>query len=393
MNLATAKAEVKAATGMPVYCDYQATTPLDKRVLEKMLPYFGEKFGNPHSRSHAYGWQAEEAVEIARRQIAKLIHADAREIVFTSGATEANNLAIKGSAHANDKRHIITVATEHKCVLASCRVLEAEGFEVTVLPVDGDGIISLDDLRAAIRPDTLLFSMMAVNNEIGVIQPVTEAGAICRDKGVLFHCDAAQAFGKIPLDVNAMNIDLMSISGHKIYGPQGIGALYVRRRPKVHIKPIIDGGGQERGVRSGTLPVALAVGLGAAAEIAMAEMDSERERMDGFYRKFLAATVDAFPDKIQLNGSRQKRWPGNLNLGFPGTRAGEIMLALKSLALSSGAACASGTAEPSYVLQAIGVPQNIAHSCIRLGFGRMTTADEMEFIITEITGALKKCQK
>lgn len=377
----------------PVYMDFQATTPLDPEVLEAMLPYWKEQFGNPHARAHAFGWRAEEAVEIARREVAAVLGADPREVIFTSGATESNNLAIKGVAHAyatGERKHLITVETEHKCVLESFRHLEREGWQVTVLPVQPNGLIDLKALEAAMREQTLLVSVMAVNNEIGVIQPIAEIGALCHARGILFHCDAAQAFGKIPLNVEQMHLDLVSVSAHKAYGPQGVGALYVRRRPRVRIESLFDGGGQERGVRSGTVPLALTVGLGKAAAIAGREMERERIRLEGLYRRFLAGTVDARPESIVLYGDREQRWPGNINLGFDGTKEGEILMALKGLAVSSGSACASSSTEPSYVLQAIGVPQKLAHTAIRFGIGRTTSEAEIDYAIEQILQALEK---
>jgi len=379
---------------LPVYLDYQATTPMDPRVLEKMLPYFTEKFGNPHSRSHAYGWEAEEAVDIARQNVASLIHASEKEIVFTSGATESNNLALKGVAHfyGDKKKHIITVVTEHKCVLDSCRHLEQEGFEVTYLPVQKNGILDLNVLRDAIKDSTLIVSVMAVNNEIGVIQPLAEIGKICREKGVLFHTDAAQAFGKIPLDVEAMNIDLMSISAHKVYGPKGIGALYVRRRPRVRLEPLINGGGQERGMRSGTLSTPLCVGFGEAAALAKAEMGKDSEHVRRLADKFLKAVMDEVPD-VFLNGDRERRYPGNINLSFAYIEGESMIMAIKDLAVSSGSACTSASLEPSYVLRALGVNEELAHTSIRFGIGRFTTDEEIDYAIKLVTGAIKRLRE
>lgn len=375
----------------PIFLDYQSTTPMDTRVLEAMLPYFGAKFGNPHSRSHAYGWEAEEASEIARERVADLIGASAKEIIFTSGATESNNLAIKGTAdfYKDKKNHIITVQTEHKCVLESCRQLEQEGWRVTYLPVEQNGLIRLEDLKNAITDETLLVSVMAINNEIGVIQPLAEIGAICRERGVFFHTDAAQAFGKIPLDVEAMQIDMLSISGHKIYGPKGIGALYVRRRPRVRIKAMMSGGGQERGMRSGTLPVPLAVGLGEAARIAAKEMAEEESRIRSLSDRFLAAILDAVPD-VYLNGDRTRRWPGCINLSFAYIEGESMIMAIKDLAVSSGSACTSASLEPSYVLRAIGVGEDLAHTSIRFGIGRFTTQEEVDEAIAIVQGSIQK---
>ncbi|MFQ5765290.1 MAG: IscS subfamily cysteine desulfurase [Rhodospirillales bacterium] len=380
--------------GRPVYLDYQATTPMDPRVLEAMLPFFGAKFGNPHSRNHFYGWEAEEAVEKARGRIAALIGAKAKEIVFTSGATESNNLAIKGTArfYRAKKDHIVTCATEHKCVLEACAHQEREGFRVTYLPVGPGGLIDLDRLEAAITDDTALVSVMAVNNEIGVIQPLAEIGAACREKGVFFHTDAAQAFGKIPLDVEAMAIDLMSISGHKCYGPMGIGALYVRRRPRVRLEAIIDGGGQERGMRSGTLPAPLCVGFGEAAAIAADEMAAEAARLEGLRDRFLEAIKGRLPDVI-VNGDMEKRIPGNLNLTFTAIQSDELMVGLKEIAVSSGSACTSASVEPSYVLRALGLSDDLAHASIRVGFGRFTTADEIDFAAGKIADEVVRLRK
>ncbi|MDE3016170.1 MAG: IscS subfamily cysteine desulfurase [Pseudomonadota bacterium] len=378
----------------PVYLDCQATTPVDPRVLEKMLPWFTEKFGNPHSRSHAYGWEAEAATDLARAQVASLIGATEKEIIFTSGATESNNISIKGAAHfyKDKKNHIITPQTEHKCVLDSCRHLEQEGFDVTYLPVRKNGLVNLGELRAAITDKTVLVSVMAVNNEIGVIQPLAEIGKLCREKGAFFHTDAAQAFGKIPLDVEAMNIDLMSISGHKVYGPKGIGALYVRRRPRVRLEAIFSGGGQERGFRSGTLATPLVVGLGEAAAIAGKEMGRDAEHIRTLYNKFLAEILDGVKD-VYLNGDREQRWPGNVNLSFAYIEGESMIMALKDLAVSSGSACTSASLEPSYVLRALGVGEDLAHTSIRFGFGRFTTDQEMDYAISLIKGSISKLRE
>ncbi|MEX2648931.1 MAG: IscS subfamily cysteine desulfurase [Alphaproteobacteria bacterium] len=367
---------------LPVYMDYQATTPCDPRVLEAMLPYFTEKFGNPHSRSHKYGWETEEAVEEARAQLADIIGADERDIIFTSGATESNNLALKGLAgfYRDRKDHIITVQTEHKCVLDSCRHLEQDGIKVTYMPVGADGLIDLDALAAAITKRTLVVSVMSVNNEIGVIQPIAEIGKLCRERGVFFHTDAAQAVGKIPLDVEAMNIDLMSISGHKFYGPKGIGALYVRRKPRVRLKAMIDGGGQERGMRSGTLPTPLCVGIGTAAALAKAEMPAENERLRRLQRRLYAGLAEAIPD-VFVNGHLERRIPGNLNLSFAYVEGESLLMAIKDVAVSSGSACTSASLEPSYVLRALGVDVELAHTSIRFGIGRFTTEHEVDFVI------------
>ena len=358
-----------------IYLDYQATTPTDPRVVEAMMPYLVQRFGNPHSGSHGFGQEAADAVERAREQVAALIGAEAREIVFTSGATEANNLAIKGAARfLKPRRHrLVTVATEHKCVLESCRALVAEGCELIVLPVGRDGLVDLDRLRAAIDERTALVSVMAVNNEIGVVQDLAAIGAIARDAGALFHTDAAQAFGKIPLDVAGQRIDLMSISGHKVYGPKGIGALYVRRRPRVRLEPLFSGGGQERGLRSGTLAPALIVALGEAAEIAGREMTAEAARLADLAALFL----ERLGPGVAVHGDRRARIPGNLNIGFAGVPALDLMAAVPELALSVGSACTSAEVEPSYVLSALGLDAAAAGAALRIGFGRFTTEAEL----------------
>lgn len=372
-----------------IYLDYQSTTPCDPRVVEAMLPYFYENFGNPHSRNHVYGWQAEDAVEQARAQVAAILGADAREIVFTSGATEANNLAIQGVAqfYGHEKKHIITAMTEHKCVLDACRHLEQDGFAVTYLPVQADGLIDLATLEEAIRPDTLMVSVMAVNNEMGVIQPLAEIGKICRQHNVFFHTDAAQAVGKIPLDVEAMNIDLLSLSGHKLYGPKGIGALYVRRKPRVRLKALIHGGGQERGMRSGTLPTPLCVGLGYACELAQQEMAQENDRLWGLHNRLKHKLFEALPD-IYLNGHAQARIPGNLNISFAYVEGEGLMMGVRMLAVSSGSACTSASLEPSYVLRALGVGDELAHTSLRMGLGRFTTEADVDFAADAIIKAV-----
>jgi cysteine desulfurase len=355
------------------------------------MPYFMEKFGNPHSRNHEHGWEAEEAVEISRKQIADLIGGDEREIVFTSGATESNNLAIAGVAqfYKDQKDHIVTLVTEHKCVLDTCRHLEQQGFKVTYLPVKQDGLVDLAQLEAAVTDKTAIVSIMAANNEIGVIQPLAEIGAICRKKGTFFHTDCAQAFGKIPLDVEAMKIDLMSISGHKIYGPKGIGALFVRRRPRVRLQAMIHGGGQERGMRSGTLPTPLCVGLGKAAEIAKAEMASENARLVGLRDRFMKIVNDKLPE-VFLNGDLEHRLPGNLNLSFAYVEGEGLMMGIKDLSVSSGSACTSASLEPSYVLRALGVEEELAHTSLRIGFGRFTTEAEVDYAADRIVQAVSK---
>jgi cysteine desulfurase len=375
----------------PIYLDYQATTPVDPRVLEAMMPYFTTKFGNAHSRSHSYGWEAEEGVEKARVQVARLIGADEKEVIFTSGATESNNLAITGVAefYKDRKNHIVTTVTEHKCVLDTCRHLEQKGFEVTYLPVQKNGLVDLDALRAAVTDKTVIVSVMAVNNEIGVIQPLAEIGKICREKGAFFHTDAAQAAGKIPLDVEAMNIDLMSISGHKIYGPKGIGALYVRRKPRVRLVAMIHGGGQERGFRSGTLPTPLCVGLGEAAEIAMREMDTEAARLKKLQDRMLRGLQSKLTD-IVVNGDLDHRIPGNLNISFAYVEGESLMMGIKNLSVSSGSACTSASLEPSYVLRALGVEEDMAHTSLRIGLGRFTTEHEVDTAVEELVRHVNK---
>ncbi len=383
---------------LPIYMDYQSTTPIDPRVVEVMHKSMVEDFGNPHSRTHSYGWIAEEKVEIARRQIADLINADPKEIIFTSGATESNNIAIKGVAKfygKNGKNHIITLVTEHKCVINSVRELEQEGFSVTFLPVQKDGTIDLKKLKSAITDKTCLVSIMTVNNEIGTIQPLKEIGQICREKGVFFHTDAAQAFGKISLDVNEMNIDLMSISGHKIYGPKGIGAVYIRRKPRVRIKSIISGGGQERGIRSGTVPTFLAVGLGEAARIAKEEMSKDLKHVKKLAIKFYQALADE--GHIYLNGPDiydfNKRYPGNINLSFAGIEGESMIMAIKDLAVSSGSACTSASLESSYVLHALGVDDELSHTSIRFGIGRFTTEEEINYAINLVKSKINKLRE
>jgi len=364
----------------PIYLDNQATTKTDPRVVKTMLPYFTEKFGNPHSKNHLYAWEAEEACELARKKVANVIGASAKEIIFTSGATESNNMALKGIArfYGNKKKHIITVVTEHKCVLDTCRNLEREGFKVTYLPVKPNGIIDLNQLEDHIQDDTILVSIMAINNEIGVIQPLEQIGQICRARGIFFHSDIAQAFGKIPINVDKCNIDLASISGHKIYGPNGIGALYIRRKPRVRLSPIFNGGGQERGFRSGTLSTPLSVGLGSAAEIALNEMDEDNIHVKNLFDKFLNK-IKSNADEIYLNGDEKQRYYGNLNLSFAYIEGESMILSIKDLAVSSGSACTSSSLEPSYVLRALGVGDDLAHTSIRFGFGRFTTTEEVEY--------------
>ncbi len=375
----------------PVYLDYHATTPVDPRVIERMLPYFGERFGNPASRSHRFGWEAEKAVDLARRRVAALAGATPREIVFTSGATESNNLALKGVMEACRSRgnHLVTLATEHKAVLDPTRHLERQGFRVTVLAPEPDGLVSLDRLREALAPDTVLVSVMAANNEIGVLQPVAEIGALCRERGILFHSDAAQAFGKIPLDVERDSIDLLSITAHKLYGPKGIGALYVRRRnPRVPLAAQIDGGGHEAGMRSGTLNVPAIAGFGEACAIAAVEMAGEAARLAAL-RDHLRARLEADIEGVRVNGSLERRLPGNLNISFEGVEADALLMTLPDLALSTGSACSSATVEPSHVLRALGVGEERARGAVRFGLGRWTTAEEVDYAAGRIGAAAR----
>lgn len=368
--------------GRPLYLDAQATTPLDPRVLDKMMPFLTNYYGNPHSRTHHYGWETEAAVEKAREQIAHLIGADPKEIIFTSGATESNNIAVKGVGrfYESKKKHIITTQTEHKCVLDSCRALEGEGFRVTYMPVKSNGIIDLEALDKEITPETSLVSVMAVNNEIGVIQPIAEIGRLCRAKKVFFHTDAAQAVGKIPLNVNDMNIDLMSISGHKIYGPKGIGAIYIRRRPRVRIEALQSGGGQERGIRSGTLPAPLVAGIGAACEIAEREMTYDHKWIDFLSKRLIDGIANGL-EHVVRNGDPTRTYPGCINLSFAYVEGESLLMALKDIALSSGSACTSASLEPSYVLRALGTDEDMAHSSIRFGIGRFTTVEEVDYTL------------
>lgn len=350
-----------------------------------MLPYLTSFYGNPHSRTHAYGWETEAAVEVARGQIANLIGADPKEIIFTSGATESNNISIKGVArfYGEKKKHIITTQTEHKCVLDSCRALEGEGFKVTYLPVMTNGLVCMELLEKEMRPDTSLVSIMTVNNEIGVRQPIAEIGRLCRQKKIFFHTDAAQALGKIPLDVNSMNIDLMSMSGHKIYGPKGIGALYVRRKPRVRLEALQSGGGQERGLRSGTVPTPLAVGIGKACELAANEMEYDHRYVTMLSNRLLDRITSNL-DQVIRNGDAEQTYPGCLNLSFAYVEGESLLMALKDVALSSGSACTSASLEPSYVLRAIGADEDLAHSSIRFGLGRFTTVDEVDYVSDKV---------
>ncbi|MEM7226103.1 MAG: IscS subfamily cysteine desulfurase [Pseudomonadota bacterium] len=374
----TAKAASQATDGL-IYLDYQATTPTDPRVVEAMMPFFTERFGNPASIQHATGQDAEQVVETARGEIAELIGAEPREVIFTSGATESNNLAIKGAArfHRANRPHIVTLTTEHKCVLESARRAEREGSELTILPVQPDGLVDLALLEETITERTAVVSIMAVNNEIGVIQPIEEIGSLCRAKGAYFHCDAAQAVGKVPLDVGEASIDLLSISGHKLYGPKGIGALYVRRRPRVRLQAMMDGGGQERGLRSGTLATPLCVGIGAACRIAKAEMAEEAARLERL-RDRLLATLTARLEDVCVNGAMERRLPGNLNLSIEGIDAEALLASLPGLALSTGSACTSASVEPSYVLKALGLSNEAAGASLRIGLGRFTTEAEVD---------------
>ena len=368
----------------PIYLDYAATTPVDPRVVQAMVPYLYERFGNPASRSHAYGWAAEEAVEIAREQVAALIGADPREIVWTSGATESNNLAIKGAArfYAEKGRHLVTVRTEHKAVLDTMRELERDGFSVTYLDVLRNGLLDLDALAAAIRPDTTLVSVMYVNNEIGVIQDIDAIGALCRSRGVLFHVDAAQATGKVGIDLERQPVDLMSLSAHKTYGPKGIGALYVRRRPRVRIEAQIHGGGHERGMRSGTLPAHQVVAMGAAYRLAGESMAAENPRIRALRDRLLDG-LRAIPE-IAVNGDLERRVPHNLNVSFTYVEGESLLMGMKDIAVSSGSACTSSSLEPSYVLRALGLPDEVAHSSIRFSIGRFTTEAEIDSAIVSV---------
>jgi len=375
-----------------IYLDYQSTTPMDKRVLQEMIPYFCEKFGNPHSRTHSFGWEAEDAINTARKDVAEVIGADQSEIIFTSGATESNNLAIKGIARFcgknPQKRHIITVTTEHKCVLEICKELQKEGFSITYLPVNSGGIIDLEVLEKAITDDTILVSVMAVNHEIGVIQPIKEIGEICHKRGVYFHTDCAQAFAKIPLDVTSMKINLMSISGHKIYGPKGVGALYVSKKPRIRLVPLFNGGGQERGMRSGTLPTPLVVGLGAASRYTGAEMEDAMLRIRSLADKMIKE-FEAIPE-VYLNGSRVSRFFGCLNFNFSCIEGESMIGALKNFALSSGSACTSASLESSHVLKAIGVETSLSHTSVRFGIGKFTSAEEIDKVIEAVKEAVPR---
>jgi cysteine desulfurase len=396
-EMTTVISDIEAPGGvtLPIYMDNHATTPLDPRVLEAMMPYFTTKFGNAASRNHSFGWEAEKAVEEARQQVARLIGSSAKEIIFTSGATESDNLAIKGVAEMYRERgnHIITQVTEHKAVLDTCKRLEKHGYRVTYLPVKADGLIDLEDLKRAIGDETILVTIMAANSEIGVLQPIREIGRLCHEKGVLFHTDAVQAVGKVPIDVIADSIDVLSLSGHKIYGPKGVGALYVRRKnPRVQIAAQIDGGGHERGMRSGTLNVPGIVGLGKASEIALAEMDSEAPRLRGL-RDRLRDKLEAELDYVHVNGSMEHHLPGNLNMSFVYVEGESLLMGINDVAVSSGSACTSASLEPSYVLKALGLGDDVAHSSIRFGLGRFNTEAEVDYVAAKVIDVVKKLRQ
>ncbi len=379
----------------PIYMDNHATTPVDPRVLEAMLPFFTERFGNAASRNHSFGWQAEEAVETGRKQIAELIGATAKEIVITSGATESDNLALKGVAEMYRQKgnHIITAVTEHKAVLDTCKRLEKQGFEVTYLRVGRDGLIDLDDLRRAVTDKTILITVMMANNEVGVVQPIAEIGAIARQRGIVFHTDAVQAAGKLPFDVNACNVDLASLSAHKMYGPKGVGALYVRRKnPRVLLAPIIDGGGHERGMRSGTLNVPGIVGFGKAAEICRQEMAAESARVKAL-RDRLNDGLHANLDDIYVNGSMDHRVPNNLNVSFAYVEGESLLMGISDIAVSSGSACTSASLEPSYVLKALGTGDELAHSSIRFGLGRFNSEEEVDYVVQRVTEVVRRLRE
>ncbi|ESS40983.1 Cysteine desulfurase [Burkholderia cenocepacia KC-01] len=377
----------------PIYMDYSATTPVDPRVVDKMVPFLHEQFGNPASRSHSYGWDAEQAVEEARAHVAALLGADPREIVWTSGATEGNNLAIKGAAHfyQGQGKHLVTVKTEHKAVLDTCRELERQGFDVTYLDVRQDGLLDLDGLQQALRADTILVSVMLANNETGVIQPVAEIGALCRARGIVFHCDAVQAAGKIPVDVNALNVDLLTVTAHKVYGPKGIGALYVRRKPRVRIEAQMHGGGHERGMRSGTLPTHQIVGMGEAFRLAKEEMAEESRRVGALRDRLLAGLSTL--DEVYVNGDLARRIPHNLNVSFNFVEGESLIMGIKGVAVSSGSACTSASLEPSYVLRALGRSDELAHSSIRFTLGRFTTEAEVDSVIAQVRDTVGKLRE
>ncbi|TVO69387.1 IscS subfamily cysteine desulfurase [Denitromonas ohlonensis] len=377
----------------PIYLDYSATTPIDPRVVEAMIPYLSEHFGNPASRSHAYGWEAEKAVELARADVAALVNADPKEIVWTSGATESDNLAIKGAAqfYQSKGKHIITLKTEHKAVLDTCRELERQGFEVTYLDVQEDGLLNLDAFRAALRDDTTVVSVMMVNNEVGVVQPIEEIGEICRERGIIFHVDAAQATGKVEIDLQKLKVDLMSFSAHKTYGPKGIGALYVRRKPRVRLIAQMHGGGHERGMRSGTLAAHQIVGMGVAFRLAREEMATENERIGLLRDKLMNGLTDI--EATYVNGDIAKRVPHNLNISFAYVEGESLIMAIKEVAVSSGSACTSASLEPSYVLRALGRNDELAHSSIRFSIGRFTTEEEVDFTIDLLHRKISKLRE
>jgi cysteine desulfurase len=377
----------------PIYLDYSATTPVDPRVAAKMIPYLTEKFGNPASRSHSYGWEAEAAVEEARAHVAALLNADPKEIIWTSGATEGDNLAIKGAAHfyQGKGKHIITVKTEHKAVLDTVRELERQGFEATYLSPEPSGLLDLDKLKAAIRPDTILVSVMMVNNEIGVIQDIAAIGEICRAKGIIFHCDAVQAVGKVEIDLAKLKVDLMTVTAHKVYGPKGIGAQYVRRKPRVRIEPQIHGGGHERGMRSGTLATHQIVGMGEAFRIARLEMAAENERIRGLRDRLWTGLSEI--EEVHLNGDLEQRIPGNLNVSFNFVEGESLIMGIKEIAVSSGSACTSASLEPSYVLRALGRSDELAHSSIRFTIGRFNTAEEIDFTVDLLKRKIAKLRE
>jgi cysteine desulfurase len=378
---------------LPIYLDYSATTPVDPRVAQKMIPFLTEHFGNPASRSHAFGWQAEEAVEEARAHVAALLGADPKEIVWTSGATEGNNLAIKGAAQFNKTRgrHLITQKTEHKATLDTMRELERQGFECTYLDVEPNGIVDLRKFEAALRPDTILASIMMVNNEIGVIQPIAEIGELCRKRGIVLHCDAVQAAGKLPIDLATLKVDLMTISAHKMYGPKGIGALYVRRKPRVRIEPQIHGGGHERGFRSGTLATHQIAGFGEAARIARLEMAADNERIRGLRDRLWRGLSSM--EEVVVNGDMERRIPGNLNVSFNYVEGESLIMAIKDIAVSSGSACTSASLEPSYVLRALGRSDELAHSSIRFTLGKYTTEDEIDYAVNLVQTKVAKLRE
>jgi cysteine desulfurase len=378
---------------LPIYLDYSATTPVDPRVAQKMIPFLTEHFGNPASRSHAFGWKAEEAVEEARAHVAALIGADPKEIVFTSGATEGNNLAIKGAAqfYKTKGKHLVTQKTEHKATLDTMRELERQGFECSYLDVEPNGIVDLKKFEAALRPDTILASIMMVNNEIGVIQPIAEIGEMCRARGIIFHCDAVQAAGKLPIDLATLKVDLMTISAHKMYGPKGIGALYVRRKPRVRIEPQIHGGGHERGFRSGTLATHQIVGFGEAARIAKLEMATDNERIRALRDRLWRGLSSM--EAVVLNGDLERRIPGNLNVSFNYVEGESLIMAIKDIAVSSGSACTSASLEPSYVLRALGRSDELAHSSIRFTLGKYTTQEEIDYAVNLVRTKVAKLRE